>query len=76
MSASVPVVQNFVHGRFLANRSGETFPVVNPATGQVIYQVEVADEAVQQAAIESARAGFAQWAATDSAESGGAAQRT
>ena len=35
MSNNVPVVQNFVHGRFLANTSGETFPVVNPATGQV-----------------------------------------
>ena len=47
MSASLPVVQNFVHGRFLANSTGETFPVVNPATGQVIYEVEVADESVQ-----------------------------
>ncbi len=63
MSASVPVVQNFVHGRFLANSTGETFPVVNPATGQVIYEVEIADDAVQQAAIESARAGFAEWSA-------------
>ncbi len=68
MSASLPVVQNFVHGRFLANSTGETFPVVNPATGQVIYEVEVADESVQQAVIESARAGFAQWAATPAIE--------
>jgi betaine-aldehyde dehydrogenase len=68
MSASLPVVQNFVHGRFLANSTGETFSVVNPATGQVIYEVEVADESVQQAAIESARAGFAQWAATPAIE--------
>ena len=43
MSASLPVVQNFVHGRFLANSTGETFPVVNPATGQVIYEVESED---------------------------------
>ncbi|MED5467776.1 MAG: aldehyde dehydrogenase family protein, partial [Pseudomonadota bacterium] len=68
MSASLPVVQNFVHGRFLANSTGETFPVMNPATGQVIYEVEVADESVQQAVIESARAGFAQWAATPAIE--------
>src|SRR6056297_2677921 len=68
MSASLPVVQNFVHGRFLANRTGETFPVVNPATGQVIYEVEVADESVQQAAIESARAGFAEWSAMTAIE--------
>lgn len=68
MSASLPVVQNFVHGRFLANSTGETFPVVNPATGQVIYEVEVADESVQQAAIESARAGFAEWSAMTAIE--------
>ena len=68
MSASLPVVQNFVHGRFLANSTGETFPVVNPATGQVIYEVEVADESVQQAAIESARAGFAEWSAMPAIE--------
>ena len=62
-AATVPVVRNFIHGQFLANTTGETFPVVNPATGQVIYEVEVADEAIQEAAIESARAGFAQWSA-------------
>ena len=71
MSASLPVVQNFVHGRFLANSTGETFPVVNPATGQVIYEVEVADESVQQAAIESARAGFSEWSAMTAIEHGG-----
>ncbi|SFR64506.1 betaine aldehyde dehydrogenase [Marinobacter daqiaonensis] len=68
MSHSIPVYQNFVHGRFLANHSGETFAVVNPATGQVIYQVEVADPSVQKAAIESARAGFADWSAMTAIE--------
>ena len=68
MSNSVPRFQNYVHGRFIANNTGEVFPVVNPATGQVIYEVEVADEAVQQAAIESARAGFAEWSAMPAME--------
>ncbi|UQG59582.1 betaine-aldehyde dehydrogenase [Marinobacter sp. M3C] len=63
MSHSVPRLQNFIHGRFFANNTGEVFPVVNPATGKVIYEVEIADESVQQAAIESARAGFTEWAA-------------
>ncbi len=60
---SLPRYQNFVHGQYLANRSGETFDAINPATGQVIYQMEVADEFVQQAAIDSAREGFAIWSA-------------
>lgn len=38
--------QNFVDGRYLANTSGEYFEVINPASGAVIYEVEVADEAV------------------------------
>ncbi|PCK31114.1 betaine-aldehyde dehydrogenase [Pseudoalteromonas piscicida] len=60
---TVPVYQNFIHGQFLANHSGEKFAVRNPATDEVIYEVEIADSHVQQAAIESARAGFALWSA-------------
>lgn len=60
---SVPRYQNFVNGQAMANASGETFSVINPATGEVIYEMEVADESIQQAAIESAAQGFAQWSA-------------
>lgn len=62
MSALI-TYQNYVHGKYIANGSGETFQVINPATGEVSYLVEVATEAVQQAAIESAKAGFATWSA-------------
>ncbi|MFO7786613.1 MAG: aldehyde dehydrogenase family protein, partial [Halospina sp.] len=55
--------QNFVAGQPMANSTGETFEVVNPGTGEVIYEVEVADESVRQAALESAREGFATWSA-------------
>ena len=58
---SLVVHQNYIHGRYLANATGETFEVVNPATGEVSYLVEVADEKIQQAAIESAKTGFATW---------------
>jgi len=60
-SVTTPVYQNFINGHFLANQSGETFDVKNPATDEVIYSVEVADEFIQNAAIESAKQGFAQW---------------
>ncbi|GAB1060141.1 betaine-aldehyde dehydrogenase [Shewanella algae] len=56
-----PVYQNFIDGRYMANASGESFEVINPGTGQVQYRVEVADEAIKQAAIASAKRGFAAW---------------
>ncbi|WP_250657113.1 betaine-aldehyde dehydrogenase [Alkalimarinus coralli] len=55
--------QNFVDGQYLPNQSGETFDVVNPANGEIAYQVDVADESVMQAAIESAERGFKAWSA-------------
>ena len=59
--SSLIVYQNYVHGKYIANGTGETFEVINPATGQVSYRVETATEAVQKAAIESAKSGFATW---------------
>jgi betaine-aldehyde dehydrogenase len=53
--------KNFVDGAYMANDSGETFDVINPATGKVIYQVEVADEKIKQETIASAQRGFATW---------------
>ena len=55
--------KNFVDGAYMANDSGETFDVINPATGKVIYQVEVADGKIKQEAITSAQRGFATWSA-------------
>ena len=60
--------QSFVDGRYLSNQSGQTFHVVDPATGDVVYEVEVADDSVQQAAIDSARRGFKQWSAMTGVE--------
>lgn len=65
---SLVVYPNYIHGQALKNSSGETFEVINPATGKVNYLVEVADEKIQQAAIESAKQGFAVWSAMSSFE--------
>ncbi|MBL4632072.1 MAG: betaine-aldehyde dehydrogenase [Paraglaciecola sp.] len=59
---SLPLYQNFVNGQYLSNQRGERFDVINPATGLVIYQVEVADDSVKQAAIDSAQIAFVIWA--------------
>ena len=53
--------KNFINGQSLANNSGETFNVINPATAQIIYQVEIADEKIKQAALDSAKKGFSIW---------------
>lgn len=58
---SLVVYQNYVHGQYLSNDTGETFEVVNPATGKVNYLVETADASIQKAAIESAKSGFDTW---------------
>ena len=60
---SLTTHKNFIHGQYLANSTGESFAVTNPATGEVIYRVEVADDKIQQAAIKSAQQGFALWSA-------------
>ncbi len=60
---SVICYKNYVNGSYLANTSGETFDVINPATGKVIYQVESADEYIKEKTIESAKRGYAVWSA-------------
>ena len=60
--------KNYVDGAYTSNGTGETFDVTNPATGQIIYQVEIADELIQLKAIESAKRGFAQWSAMSATE--------
>lgn len=62
------LLKNFIDGHYLDNTSGERFAVINPATGEEIYQVEVADADILAAAVESAQRGFAQWSAMTSIE--------
>jgi len=59
--SSLITYQNYVHGQYVSNGTGETFEVINPATGQVSYFVETANETIQQAAIQSAQSGFEKW---------------
>jgi len=45
----------------LTNKSGKVFDKINPATGQVIYQVEEADDYIIELAISSAQEAFVEW---------------
>lgn len=65
---ALPRYQNFVNGGYVTNQTGEYFDVVNPATAQVIYQVEVADDSIKAAAVDSAHRGFAIWSALTAIE--------
>ena len=60
---NIMILKNFINGQYLDNSSGHTFDVINPATGLVAYKVEVADEKIRNAAIESSQQGFETWSA-------------
>ncbi|WP_026294518.1 betaine-aldehyde dehydrogenase [Salinimonas chungwhensis] len=65
---STKILSNYVHGQFTDTQSGITFEVNNPATGEVIYQVQQADESLMDKAIDSAREGFLRWSDTPAIE--------
>ena len=65
---NLPVYQSFIDGAYCtnqlsANEPAETFDVIYPGTGEVIYRVEQATQALVDKAVESAQRGFAQWSA-------------
>lgn len=66
----LPLQQHYIHGRYSDLSSGETFTTCNPATGQKLAEVAQADQAVVQAALESATAGQQVWAAMPAVERG------
>jgi len=67
---SMNTVQLYIHGRLVDATSGETFPTINPATGEVICQVQQASAADVDQAIASAREGFEEWRSLSGAQRG------
>lgn len=63
------ICRSWVGGQSLPS-TGERFPVVNPATGEVLTYAESATAEMVAAAVESARAGQKVWAAMTGAERG------
>ncbi|MFJ9994169.1 CoA-acylating methylmalonate-semialdehyde dehydrogenase [Pseudomonas putida] len=60
-------IKHLIHGESIAS-GGRTAEVFNPATGQVIHQLELASRATVQAAIDSAKAAFPAWRNTPPAK--------
>lgn len=59
---------NFIDGGFVSSQSGKAFDVINPATAEVIYVVEEADDYIRTLAVESAKKAFKQWSQTPAFE--------
>ncbi len=68
-TAGVRTYKNYVNGEWVASASGETFPVYDPSTEEVIAQVAAAGAADVDLAVKAARAAFdsGPWATTNGA---------
>lgn len=60
--------QAYVNGEWIDAKSGETFAVFNPATGDELVRVPLMSEADAKAAVASAHEAFKQWRTTTAKE--------
>ncbi len=58
------VVNHYINGRLTEGASGRSGAVHNPATGEVVRRVALADASEVRQAVAAARAAFPAWAAT------------
>lgn len=58
----------YIDGEFVTPHGTEFFDLFNPATGEVIGQVQLADEADTQAAVAAAKRALPAWSATSRGE--------
>ncbi|MCF6775827.1 betaine-aldehyde dehydrogenase [Thiotrichales bacterium 19X7-9] len=64
------IYQSFIHGQYIKSHTGKTIDVFNPATGEINYQIEQADQSIVDQAIKSANEGFIQWSNLTGAQRG------
>ena len=53
----------FIHGRYVDAHSGKSFDNLNPATGESLGKVQIADEKDVNDAVQSALEGYTEWSA-------------
>jgi betaine-aldehyde dehydrogenase len=72
VKAEVRTYQNYVNGEWIPSTSGETFPVYDPSTEEIIAQVASSNAADVDRAVKAARAAFdsGPWGQTNAAERG------
>jgi betaine-aldehyde dehydrogenase len=72
MSTTASSAQNFINGSFVDSAEGETEPILNPATGEVIAQAPLSTAADVEQAVDAARSAFEGWSVTTPGERAGA----
>jgi betaine-aldehyde dehydrogenase len=68
MATATSTLQNFIDGEFVDPVEGETEPVLNPATGDVIAQAPLSTAADVDRAVSAARGAFDAWSTTTPGE--------
>ena len=70
MATQVRTLKNFIDGEFVDPVDGQTEPVVNPATGEVVAESPLSTGADVDRAVQAAGRAFDGWAATTPGERG------
>jgi betaine-aldehyde dehydrogenase len=72
VKVSVKTYQNYINAQWVSSASGETFPVYDPSTEEVIAQVASSNAADVDGAVKAARAAFdsGPWAQTSAQDRG------
>ena len=68
MATTAPTVQNFIASRLVGPVEGETEPILNPATGEVIAHAPISTAEDVDRAVHAAREAFPGWATTTPGE--------
>ena len=61
-TATAPTVQNLIASELVAGSTGETEPILNPATGEEIAHTPLSSVADVDRAVDAADAAFDEWA--------------
>ncbi len=61
-------IQNFIDGEYVDSAEGQTEPVLNPATGEVIAHAPLSTAADVDRAVSAARRAFPEWSVTTPGE--------
>ena len=72
MATDVLTLQNFIDGEHVGPAEGQTEPILNPATGEVIAHAPLSSAADVDRAVSAARRAFGGWGTTTPAERAGA----
>jgi betaine-aldehyde dehydrogenase len=68
-------LRNYIDGAYRSSSSAARFETLNPATGEVLAEIEIASAAEVEQAVAAAKRGQASWAARSGAERGRILQR-